>query len=202
MTIVAPLRPRMFQFDNDLFLLLNAGSAPNATVAWLAIFITRFLVLLIPLGLVGLWISGGRRNRLTAIALCAALAIAIVMSAIVGLVFFRPRPFMVGLGHALVDHRPNSSFPSNHALAFATCAAVLFMVRRKGAAWIATAAGIIVAWSRIYIGVHYPLDMLGSIVLAVLAAMASLWIMDRHGAQLLSLAERMERLVLAPFSKT
>ena len=76
------------------------------------------------------------------------------------------------------------------------------MVRRKGAAWIATAAGIIVAWSRIYIGVHYPLDMLGSIVLAVLAAMASLWIMDRHGAQLLSLAERMERLVLAPFSKT
>jgi len=44
--------------------------------------------------------------------------------------------------------------------------------------------------------------MLGSTVLGPLAAMASLWIMDRHGAQLLSLAERMERLVLARFSKT
>jgi undecaprenyl-diphosphatase len=191
----------MLQLDNDLFLLLNAGPNPSATVAWLALFATKFLMLLIPIYLAWLWVSGGRRNRLTAIALCIALGIAIVMSYMIGLVAFRPRPFMVGLGNALVEHRPNSSFPSNHGLAFAVCAAVLFMVRRKGAAWAATIVGVIVGWSRIYIGVHYPLDMVGSIVVGTMAAMASLWLMDRYGAPLLMLAERAQDLVLAPFAK-
>jgi undecaprenyl-diphosphatase len=191
----------MLQLDNDLFLLLNAGPNPSAIVAGLALFATKFLMLLIPIYLVWLWVSGGRRNRLTAIALCVALGIAIVMSYMIGLVAFRPRPFMVGLGNALVDHRPNSSFPSNHGLAFAVCATLLFMVRRKGAAWAAAAVGVIVAWSRIYIGVHYPLDMVGSIVVGTIAAMASLWIMDRYGAPLLMLAERAQDLVLARFAK-
>lgn len=192
----------MSNLDNQLFLLLNADASPNAAVAWLAIFITRFLVLVIPVYLVGLWVVGGGRNRLTAIALTLALVIAILMSFVIGLVYFHPRPFMAGLGTALVEHRPNSSFPSNHALVFATCAAVLFFLRRRAMAWVAVALGVLVGWSRIYVGVHYPLDMVGSIVVAVLAAMASLWIMDRHGAQLLALAQRTQNLLLARFVRT
>lgn len=192
----------MLKLDTDLFLLLNAGPTPNATVAGLALFATKFIVLLIPLYLGVLWVRGGGRNRLTAIALLLALAIAIVMSSAIGLVVFRPRPFMIGLGNALVEHRPNSSFPSNHGLAFAVCAAVLFMLRRKGSAWTAAALGVLVGWSRIYIGVHYPLDMVGSIIVAVLAAMASLWIMARFGAMLLMTAEQAQRLLLARFAKT
>jgi undecaprenyl-diphosphatase len=192
----------MLKLDSDLFLLLNAGAAPNAAVAWLALFAAKFIVLAIPLYLAVLWVSGGGRNRLTAIALLLALAIAIAMSSAVGLVVFRPRPFMIGLGNALVEHRPNSSFPSNHGLAFAVWAAVLFMLRRKGPALIASALGVLVGWSRIYIGVHYPLDMVGSIIVGALAAMASLWIMARYGLMLLTTAERTQRVLLAaPLAK-
>ncbi|PWJ74861.1 undecaprenyl-diphosphatase [Pseudaminobacter salicylatoxidans] len=192
----------MFTFDSNLFLLLNAGATPNAIVSWLAISATKVLLLLIPLYLVVLWLLGGRRRRLTAIALLLALVIAIVLSYLVGLVMFRPRPFMVGLGHALVEHRPNASFPSNHGLAFATCAAVLFMLRRKTVAWVATGLGLVMAWSRIYIGVHYPLDMVGSIIVGLAAAMASLWVMDRHGQVLLALAEETQQRLLAPFARS
>lgn len=108
---------------------------------------------------------------------------------------------MIGLGPALVEHRPNSSFPSNHGLAFAVSAAVLLMLRRKGVAWTATGLGIVVGWSRIYIGVHYPLDMVGSIMVAILAAIVSLWLIDRQGTRLLAMAERIERLVLMPFAR-
>lgn len=191
----------MFKLDSELFLLLNAGPTPNGTVASLAIFITRFVVLLVPIYVVGLWLAGGGRNRQTAISLVIALGMAIVMSYAIGLIAFRPRPFMVGLGSALVEHRESSSFPSNHALAFAVCAAVLFLIRRNRAAWVTTGLGILVAWSRIYVGVHYPLDMVGSVAVAVLAAMASLWIMARHGAQLLAMAERAQRRITAPFSR-
>lgn len=191
----------MLDFDTDLFLLLNAGSTPNTIAAWLAIFIAKFVVLVIPLYLAWLWIAGGRRNRLTAVALVLAFLLAIVLSYLIGLVAFRPRPFMAGVGHALGEHRPNGSFPSNHGLAFAVSAALLFMIRRRSAAWWAAGLGLLVAWSRIYIGVHYPLDMLGAAILAVPLAMASLWLMDRHGKAILTMLEHLQARALLPLAR-
>lgn len=186
----------MLQLDTQIFLLLNAGPAPDAVVAGMATFATKYLVLLIPSGILYLWIAGGNRNRQTAIALVLALLIAIFASYLIGQFAFRPRPFMIGLGSALIEHRPNSSFPSNHGLVFVTCAALLFLTRRSKIAWAATVTGIAVAWSRIYVGVHYPFDMLGSLVIAALSAMAALWIMARQGTRLLALAEQVEATIL------
>ncbi|TAN02604.1 MAG: undecaprenyl-diphosphatase [Rhizobiaceae bacterium] len=189
----------MFKLDTELFLLLNAGPTPNAAVAWLAIVAAKFVILAIPVYLAMLWLPGSRRDRLTAIALVLGFAIALVLSSLIGMVAFRPRPFMLDLGHTLVHHRPNSSFPSNHGLAFAVWAAVLFMLRRRAVAWLAVALGALVAWSRIYIGVHYPLDMVGAAILAIPAAMASLWIMDRYGESILAMLEHLQRSVLRRF---
>jgi undecaprenyl-diphosphatase len=66
-------------------------------------------------------------------------------------------------------------------------------------AWLAVALGILVAWSRIYIGIHYPLDMVGAAILGVFAAMASLWIMDRYGESILGMLEHWQRSVLRRF---
>lgn len=192
----------MLKLDSELFLLLNAGAHPNAAIARLAIFAAKFVIIAIPLYLAVLWMTGARRNRLTAIALVLAFAIALLLSTLIGMVVFRPRPFMIGLGHALVEHRPNSSFPSNHGLAFAVWAAVLFMLRRRAVAWLAVVLGVLVAWSRIYIGIHYPLDMVGAAVLAIPVAMAALWIVDRHGDTILRLLEQVERSALRRFVRT
>ncbi|MGN6582220.1 MAG: undecaprenyl-diphosphatase [Rhizobiaceae bacterium] len=192
----------MLKLDTHLFLLLNAGATPSAPVEWLAIVAAKFVIVAIPLYLAALWIDGRRRNRLTAIALVLAFAIALVLSTLIGMVVFRPRPFMIGLGHALVQHRPNSSFPSNHGLAFAVWAAVLFMLRRRAMAWLAVALGVLVAWSRIYVGIHYPLDMIGAAIIAIPVAMASLWIMARYGEAILKVLERLQLSALRSFVKT
>lgn len=57
---------------------------------------------------------------------------------------------------------PDFSFPSGHALmAFCFCAALAIAARRK-AAWVAAAlVALGVGLSRIYLGVHYPSDILG-----------------------------------------
>ena len=192
----------MMQLDTSLFLLLNASAAPNAAVECLAIFAAKFVILIIPLYLVRLWAAGGRRNRLTVLALVLGFAMAIVLSYAIGAVAFRPRPFMVGLGHTLIEHRSNASFPSNHGLAFAVWATVLFLVRRRAAAWVAVALGTLVAWSRIYLGIHYPLDMIGAAVIAVPVAMASLWIIDRYGEPALAILEQLQHRLLRRFVRT
>jgi membrane-associated phospholipid phosphatase len=74
----------------------------------------------------------------------------------------RPRPYEV-LADAVLRQQPalGTSFPSSHtAVAVAVIVALLpFVPRPLGIAAIAYA--VLVGWSRIYLGVHYPLDVLG-----------------------------------------
>lgn len=179
----------MLALDITTFLALNAGPNPNPYVALFAIAVTRFAIFLVPCYIVALWIRGSRRRRSLAFALVLALAIAMTLSFITGIAIFRPRPFMVDLGHTLIDHRSNASFPSNHALVFAVCAIVLALVREYGMACLSAVIGALVGWSRVYVGVHYPSDLLGAIILAIPAALLSLAVTARYGAPIVAAVE-------------
>ncbi len=84
----------------------------------------------------------------------------------------RERPSAVYAAPKALVHVPHDgSFPSGHASASFACATMLaFYVPRAAPALFLLAAGI--AWSRVYVGVHYPLDVLGGAVLGVLIALA------------------------------
>jgi undecaprenyl-diphosphatase len=68
-------------------------------------------------------------------------------------------------------HAPHDpSFPSGHAAtSFAAATILTATVPRWAPAWVLVAAAI--AFSRVYVGVHYPLDILGGAVLGVLIAL-------------------------------
>jgi len=74
----------------------------------------------------------------------------------------RVRPNDVYASPKPLVHAPHDgSFPSGHATVSFACAAPAFFL---------LAAAI--AWSRVYVGVHYPLDVLGGAVLGVAIALA------------------------------
>jgi undecaprenyl-diphosphatase len=71
----------------------------------------------------------------------------------------------------LVRLPPTGSFPSGHATVAFACATVLALaVPRLALPLFALAA--LVAWSRVYVGVHYPLDVLAGAALGVVLAVA------------------------------
>ena len=61
----------------------------------------------------------------------------------------------------------SSSFPSGHATVGFACAAVLALAAPRLALPLYALAAL-VAWSRVHVGVHYPLDVVGGAVLGVL----------------------------------
>ena len=71
----------------------------------------------------------------------------------------------------LVKTAHDASFPSGHAAtSFAAATILTFAFPRLGPVLFVLAAAV--AFSRVYVGVHYPLDVLGGAVLGVLVALA------------------------------
>lgn len=58
-------------------------------------------------------------------------------------------------------------------------------------------AGVAVAWARIFLGVHFPFDMLGALLVAALSAALVTPLWRRLGAGLTDLAERLYRAIFA-----
>jgi len=70
----------------------------------------------------------------------------------------------------LVTVPHSHSFPSGHtATAFAAATVLTALVPRAAAAWFVLAAAI--AYSRLYVGVHFPLDVAGGIAVGVATAL-------------------------------
>lgn len=190
----------MYPFESlnrRLFLQLKGmPSSPPWTVA-LAVDIADYLFLMIPLLLIVMWMRGGRKRRETALkALCVSLLV-LSIGQMVGMLLPHPRPFMIGLGQAWIVHAPDASFPSDHAAVFASLALSLLL---KGAVALAMAtflAGITVAWARIFLGVHFPFDMLSALLVAGISAgiIAPIW--RRVGAYTSDQAERLYRSLFA-----
>lgn len=86
----------------------------------------------------------------------------------------RPRPYQVLEQITVLTNLPSDySFPSGHSAASFACAwALLRSGRKQWGAWALVIAGLI-ALSRLYVGVHYPTDVLGGVLIGILVAEAA-----------------------------
>jgi undecaprenyl-diphosphatase len=82
-----------------------------------------------------------------------------------------PRPFVLGLGEQWLAKEPSASFPSSHAsIAWAISAAALFWVRHPLVIAGFLLSALLVGWSRVALGVHFPSDLVAGMGVGVLAA--------------------------------
>jgi undecaprenyl-diphosphatase len=151
------------------FSLVNADAGLHGWRLDLAVFAAKWLILLVPIGLVGLWVNGQAAQRETAVRALAATGFALAVNALIGLGWYHDRPFVAGVGHTFMQHVPDSSFPSDHGTIMFTVALVLAfsgepVARRFGRSLLPLA--LVVAWARVFLGVHWPMDMAGALAVA------------------------------------
>lgn len=118
----------------------------------------------------------GRVRWRASIQVFAAIALAIVMTdLVVKPLVARTRPFEAAVAVRVIDRRPLTySFPSGHAAGSFAAATSLAQVWSPGRVVFWGLAALI-AFSRVYVGVHYPLDVLCGALLGLACA----WLVHR-----------------------
>jgi undecaprenyl-diphosphatase len=154
------------ELNLTLFSLINASPDASNNSINFAIFIANDLLYCMIALFAWFWLRGNYETKKQILKAFIFTSIALLISQCISHIFYHPRPFVMGVGRTLIDHSPNGSFPSDHMLIFSSIAfAYFFSAQRKLGIFLIMIAWL-VAWSRIYVGVHFPLDMLGAFTIA------------------------------------
>lgn len=164
--------------NRSLLGLVVASPDLSGGALLLAYALAEWAIFVIPATLTLLWIFGDTRDRRAAFGAGLAAVIALACAGAISSLYFHPRPFMDGLARNYLRHAADSSFPSDHAtVLFSIAWSLLFESRRRikqiGAALIVLACAV--GWSRIYLGAHYPFDIIG----AALLGLATVYAMNK-----------------------
>lgn len=161
--------------DYTLFRAVNGLAGRSSVIDALMIGSAKYLPIVFALALVALWLSWRARNQRGAFLAGVSALVALGLGQLIGKALPRPRPYLSHAVNQLIPPSLDTSFPSDHAiLGFAVAVMVWRYNRRAGTALLVLAT--LMAIARVFVGAHYPGDVLGGAILGALtaAALASL----------------------------
>ncbi len=163
--------PLLVQYDVFFYHLVNQVMVCSV-LDWFMPFVTNvhhwIPVYVLALALLA-WKGGIHGRRCTVILLIGVLISDPLNSRVIKELVQRPRPSVTLATARVLTPAGGASFPSSHATNNFAAALVLsaYYPKRR---WLWYSAAFVVAYSRVYVGVHYPLDVLGGAVEGTLLA--------------------------------
>jgi undecaprenyl-diphosphatase len=157
--------------DMSLFALLNAGAGTPMWRIHIAAIISNFLPAVMVLVLAGLALLRPDRQRRVLWAALLSLLLAWLSVNLFRYWMPMPRPAALEMGIQWLAQGQRGSFPSMHAAGSFAVAMSLWLERRDRWALLFVLAACAIAWSRVYLGLHFPTDVLAGAALGALVAL-------------------------------
>ena len=174
------------QLNLYLFHILNVPDQASIWMINYASLIAHDLVYLFLLIFAIAWFRGSYEVKTGIIKAFIFTAITLLMSEVLSAVLNTPRPFVMGVGRTLIEHAPTGSFPSNHMSIFSGIAFAYYFSPQRDLGRILIWTAWLVAWSRVYVGVHFPIDMLGAFLMAITVNLAGLPLWWKYENQIMN----------------
>ncbi|GGE36772.1 undecaprenyl-diphosphatase [Pullulanibacillus camelliae] len=162
-------------FDLPIYHFFNNMANHSTIVDDIMIFFTKYSPELYAAFLVVSWFlirKSHLKERQTLVTAVFAIVFALIINMVIAHIWFRHRPFTTlpaGSYHLLVSHDANASFPSDHAAMSWALASTIWFSQKRWLRWTITIIASIVTISRLYVGVHWPSDLLAGIIVGLIA---------------------------------
>ncbi len=130
--------------------------------------LAEYSIYLVPVVLLILWFTVKKQREALFLAFINCMfSWFILTKLIISNIWFRPRPDLAILNiKEVIFHRPDYSFPSDHATTLFALTFALYLFGYKKAGHWFLALAILVSIARVAVGVHFPFDIVGGIISA------------------------------------
>jgi undecaprenyl-diphosphatase len=159
--------------DNlHLFELINAPDSVDAIHLAVVLAVARWTSPVVAAAGIVAWLRAQDAVRRDLIDGVMTVLIALLIARAVGLVWPHPHPASLHVGNQYLSTEADSGFSSDHVTALWGLA-VWALTKGRFAVWFFPlfTLGLVVGWSRVYLGDQFPLDVLAALPLAVVSAL-------------------------------
>ncbi len=158
------------QMNVEIFNAINIFAGVNIILDKTGIILAKYTPFVFILFLIYLWFKKNSHKNIALYSGYSAI-LGLLLNFLSSLFYFHSRPFMDNIGNLLTNHSSNNSFPSDHTT-FMLCVAFVLLYFRKTrkAGILFSVLGIIGGFARVFSGVHYPFDIFGSVVVAIVSS--------------------------------
>jgi undecaprenyl-diphosphatase len=161
---------KITQFDYHIFKDINDLAGSHHWLDRFMEFLANDAVIFLILGFIFYWFINRNKYGIMVIQAGLSVVISLGVNVILHHFIYRARPFVGHHVHKLIQHSADSSFPSDHSVFAFSIAATFFLYNKKhGVSWLLLACGI--AFSRVWVGVHYPLDVTAGAIVGIIVSL-------------------------------
>ena len=160
----------IIRIDSSAFSIIN--SSHSQALNQLMISLTKYgREVFWPIAIILLFVLGGWTGKKTAVVIALSMLVLIPLGVLAKDIVARPRP-SIPKSDFLIPSDYEFAYPSGHAMIVSAGAAVAIMMfrdtqKRLTISLALSAEAALVCLSRVYVGGHYPLDVIGGILLGV-----------------------------------
>ncbi len=157
------------QLNIKIFNIINHFAGSNIFLDNIGIIFAKYMPIIFIIFLLYLWFNK-KRNKNIALYSGYSAVVGLFFNYLITVFYFHPRPFMEHIGTLLIKHSSDTSFPSDHTTFMLSIAILLLYFKNtRKAGTVLFVIGFIGGVARVYSGVHFPLDILGSVVVSIIA---------------------------------
>lgn len=167
-------------WSHKVFLWINKRVGRYPILDMFMVFCAQYLIFIF-LGAIGLWLllNNPEQELYFIFILGTAILFSFIINWSIGAVAQRPRPIreFPGITQLIRPHQTFKSFPSDHTTVSFTFALIVILVGVQALwYWVLLVLASLIAIGRVYVGVHYPRDLIGGVIVAILLSVFSFWL--------------------------
>ncbi|MGN4125874.1 undecaprenyl-diphosphatase [Lysinibacillus sphaericus] len=191
------------EINNNLFRMINSLGKEFPYINLPMIIIAEYTVFFLAIFVILLWFTKNKENKIMLVCAGIAFILAEIIGKFAGLLHFNHQPFAVLANtNQLIEKAIDNSFPSDHTiLFFSFCMTFWLFKKGRWIVWILLA--ILVGVSRIWVGVHYPLDVFVGAVIGITCASIIYFTVPKLTfiTTVITKYEAIEKVIITNFSK-